>query len=269
MKKVVVGALSLIGAVIAVPALAADMRMPVKAPMMAAPSWTGLYIGGNVGYGWGGDTGGRYTSFSDVDIGGYAAFFAAGGNVLPGVTPSGAIGGLQIGYDWQISSTLVFGLVADIQASGMKDFATAVAANLVGFNNNAQSNTASIDWFGTVRGRLGVLVSPSLLVYGTAGLAYGEVKANTFQSNPNNGLGPVTFAGSTSETNFGWAAGVGIDYALTSNWRVGVEYLHIDLDSVSVTARQASRFNAITLNTFTSTPDFSADIVRLTLNYKF
>jgi outer membrane immunogenic protein len=175
---------------------------------------------------------------------------------------------LQIGYDWQFASSWVLGVVADIQASGMRDSASAVVS-LNGFLNNVQANTASIDWFGTVRARLGVLVSPSLLVYGTAGLAYGEVKANTFQSNPNNGLGPVTFAGATSDTNFGWAGCIGIDYALTSNWRVGLEYLHIDLDSLSVTARQASRFNAVTLNTFTSTPDFNADIVRVTLNYKF
>src|SRR5664279_5299042 len=103
--------------------IASAADLPVKAPMIAPGyNWSGFYIGGNVGYGFASNTVAGFTSFTDA-----APFFtagpylAAGGNVLPGVKPKGVIGGEQIGYNWQVSPIWVLGLVADLQASGMKD----------------------------------------------------------------------------------------------------------------------------------------------------
>jgi outer membrane immunogenic protein len=256
-------------------ASAADLGRPApapvytKAPPLPISSWTGFYAGGNVGYGWGQNTGTGYTSFSDVPpggLGGVAGFFAAGGNVLPGVNPKGVIGGGQIGYDWQVAPVWVVGLVTDIQASGMKASGTG-AASIGAFTGITESNSAKVDWFGTTRARAGFLANNNLLIYGTGGVAYGQVKDSTVLGDPSSGGGPSSFAGSTSSTKTGWAAGAGIDYAFTPHWRLGAEYLHVDLGTISVTETQAS--GPVFTNTFTSKAKFSDDIARLLLNYKF
>ena len=92
--------------------------------------------------------------------------------------PSGFSGGVQAGYNWQ-NGSWVFGLEGDIQATGAEDtFAPWKFSN---------------PWFGTVRGRAGYAFG-NVLFYGTGGLAFGELRANTF------GL-------SESQTNAGWTAG--------------------------------------------------------------
>lgn len=249
-------------------ASAADMpaRAPMytKAPVMAPVyDWTGFYLGGNVGYGWGANTGSGYSSFTD-SLGGLAGFFAAGGNVLPGVNPNGIIGGGQIGYNWQISPW-VLGIVADIQASDMKASGTG-AASIGAFTSITESKTAKIDWFGTVRAKVGYAVN-NVLFYGTGGLAYGEVNASTSFNDPSAGGGPRVFAGSSSSTKTGWAAGAGVDYALSRNWTVGAEYLYVDLGTISTTETQVS--GPANASTFTSNSKFTANIARLTINYKF
>jgi outer membrane immunogenic protein len=228
-----------------------------------------LLRGGNVGYGWGQNTGAGYTGFFDPGVGGVAGFFAAGGNVLPRVSPRGVIGGGQIGYDWQVAPVWVVGLVTDLQASGMKAPGTG-AASIGAFSGITESNSARIDWFGTARARAGFLANNSLLIYGTGGLAYGQVKDSTALGDPSfaGSTDPHTFSGSTSSTKTGWAAGAGIEYAFAPHWRLGAEYLHVDLGTISVTETQASGV-AVTGDTFTSKAKFNADIARLLINYKF
>jgi outer membrane immunogenic protein len=114
--------------------------------------------------------------------------------------PSGVAGGVQAGYNFQ-QGPWVFGLEGDIQATGADDtFAPWKFSN---------------PWFGTVRGRGGYAFN-NILVYGTIGLAFGELRANTF------GL-------TESHTNVGWTAGVGAEFGLTQNWSAKVEYLYVDL----------------------------------------
>ncbi|MFL6802913.1 MAG: outer membrane protein [Xanthobacteraceae bacterium] len=116
------------------------------------------------------------------------------------LTPHGAAGGAQAGYSWQTGQVVVGG-EADIQASGAQDtFASYKFSN---------------PWFGTVRGRGGYAFN-NILVYGTVGLAFGELRANTF------GL-------TESHTNIGWTAGIGAEVGLTRNWSAKVEYLYVDL----------------------------------------
>jgi outer membrane immunogenic protein len=114
--------------------------------------------------------------------------------------PSGISGGLQAGYNWQ-SGPLVFGAEGDIQASSADDtFAPWKFSN---------------PWFGTARGRIGYAFN-NILFYGTAGLAFGSLRAQTF------GL-------SESHTTAGWAAGVGAEFGLTQNWSAKIEYLYVNL----------------------------------------
>lgn len=242
---------------------AADLpaKMPVKAPVMAPVyNWGGWYVGGNIGYGWGtsSDPDVTYVDGSSIDVEGY---FAAGGNVMPSVKQSGVIGGLQLGYNWMLSRSWVVGLVADIQASGMKASATNTVSPL-GFLTSSQTNSLETDWFGTVRGKLG-WANNNWLLYATGGLAYGQVKSSgTWSASP-----IFNFAGSTTSTKTGWAVGAGLDYGLTRNWTIGVEYLYIDLGRVSYT--DVTTNGIAPLTTFTISNKAAASIARATLNYKF
>jgi len=259
------------------PGLAADMAVKASpAPTaVAAYNWAGWYVGGNVGYGWGTNTGGGYSSFVDpaggTGIGGVGAFFATGGNVLPGVNPKGIIGGGQIGYDWQTSPVWVLGVVADLQGSGMKASGTGAAPPLSGFISITEAKTAKIDWFGTVRGKVGYAAN-NWLVYATGGLAYGKVKANTAFNDPSFAASsnPISFAGSSSSTKAGGTVGAGIQYGLSPNWTVGAEYLYVNLGSISVTETRVTGTGAGgTGATFTSNSKFGANIARVFINYKF
>ena len=115
--------------------------------------------------------------------------------------PSGFVGGAQAGYNWQ-TGPWVFGVEGDLQATGASDtFAPWKFSN---------------PWFGTLRGRAGYALN-NVLLYGTAGLAFGELSGQTF------GL-------TESHTNAGWTVGLGAEVGLTRNWSAKVEYLYVDLN---------------------------------------
>jgi outer membrane immunogenic protein len=188
-------------------AWAADLPHPsyytAPAPL-SAYSWTGLYLGGNLGHEWG------TTSNNPT-------------------RPSGFAGGLQGGYNWQ-TGQLVFGGEADIQLSGANDtFAPWKFSN---------------PWFGTLRGRAGFAVN-NILIYGTAGVAFGELSAQAI------GLQ------SENHTNVGWTAGVGVEAGFAPSWSAKVEYLFVDLAS-NTYALTGGTSNGLTANLF-----------RMGVNYHF
>jgi outer membrane immunogenic protein len=119
--------------------------------------------------------------------------------------PSGLAGGLQGGFNWQ-NGPYVFGVEGDFQVSGAEDtFAPWKFSN---------------PWFSTIRGRAGYTLA-NVMFYATAGLAFGELRGDTF-------------ALSESHTNAGWTIGVGTEFALApmgfgSNWTAKIEYLYVDL----------------------------------------
>jgi outer membrane immunogenic protein len=236
-----------------------------KAPeYVAVSNWTGWYIGGNVGYGWGN---------SDVIF---------GDNLDPGLTalgiPSqklgnsvnGVFGGGQIGYNWQIGS-IVTGLEADIQASGIKGTAQGPGAALftpTPTETITASSESKLSWFGTVRGRLGVTVTPNLLLYGTGGLAYGEVSHSGNFVNTGDAI-IIASPASLSQTKTGWAAGAGVEWMFSRGWSAKFEYLHVDLGGSS--ANGVSTFSG--LPGIVSSIGYSwnnrFDTVRVGVNYHF
>jgi outer membrane immunogenic protein len=260
MRKV----LGLVGATLlfAGPALAADLGP--KPPAYKAPgyvpafSWTGWYIGGNVGYGWGSSTNPVITGTGGDSV----PFLTDGGNVFPSLSPKGLIGGGQIGYDWQ-ANNWVLGLVADFQgadikASGANSITATTNTGLVGVVTESLSQ--KLDFLGTGRVRLG-WAAGNWLFYGSGGAAYGDVKSTISASDT---LGVLTFVpGSHSETRVGWAAGGGVNYAVTPNWILGVDYLHYDLGHTSVTMVDAIGASV------TASQKVGGDIVRGVINYKF
>lgn len=248
-------------------AFAADLPAYTRAPMFVDPvfNWTGFYVGGNIGYSWGRSS----DSSTLTNTAGTVLFASTGTTDLNGV-----VGGGQIGYNWQIQNWM-WGLEADIQGTnekGTRDFICsagvcvptppAILAPVVGIPVPVALNQ-KIDWFGTVRGRAGVLATPALLLYATGGLAYGEV-----DSNATIGAASTAFA-NTGATNFGWTAGAGIEGAIGGGWTARLEYLYVDLGRVNgsfLTTINAFGGGVLSANYSSHITD---NIVRVGINYKF
>jgi outer membrane immunogenic protein len=244
-------------------AMAADMFVKA-APPAAAWSWTGLYIGGNVGYAWG-DTTDPAISFVDPGgVIGFAGYFNAGGNVFQSLNQGGFVGGGQVGYDWQFNQWGVIGVVADYQGANVTDSQSA-SITPPGGVTSTQLLSAKIDSLGTVRGRLGA-TAYNVLFYGTGGLAYGHVESSIGFFAPSS---PVFFSGTTTSQNkTGWVAGLGVSYALTQNWNVGVEWLHYDLGNSTVTGVTVAPGIIVPGASLTASQSITGDLVRANLNFK-
>jgi outer membrane immunogenic protein len=272
MKKLLISTVAF-GVLIA-PAMAADLG-PAPAPYYKAPpapppvwSWTGLYIGANAG--WIGSTGNTITNTgTDTGPGGLGSALAAG--LIPssvGVSHSGFLGGGQIGYNWQWTPNWVVGLEADFD--GLADPSNTVVSAFPGGGGIVPFSSGfarALDNLGTVRGRVGYLSSPSLLWYATGGLAYGDTKLATGwfcpTCAPPAGVGGAVVSSSTLT---GWTLGAGVEWKFAPAWSVKVEYLYVDLGSLSNTITYA--YPPFT-SSMTSSFNERDNIVRAGLNYKF
>lgn len=242
--------------------------------------WTGFYTGLNVGYGWGANKNAQTNTSSLYDNSvfgpaypdGYllsanpylgASAIANTANLL--MSQGGLIGGLEAGYNYELSSKIVIGFETDIQGSSIKDSASysgkSVLENIFaqtpqGNNYNVNfthvgsgSISANIDWLGTARGRLGYSIIPSLLIYGTGGFSYGNITASSannflytaqvrngdgsiYESNPWTG-NSIGGSGSYSAVKLGWVAGGGIEWMFLSGWSTKAEAIYYNLGSAS------------------------------------
>jgi outer membrane immunogenic protein len=176
MRKVAI-AVAIGAALIGPPAFAADMatKTPPSAPT-PIPSWTGFYFGGEFGAGWSD----RAVNFTGNDP---VAAFLISGTAVSGPAPndfrlsqSGAIGGFEAGYNWQAGVTWLLGLETDFSLAGLSGSASATSL-LFSAPLTLQSSAVEqkTEWYGTVRGRIGWLPTPNLLLFGTGGFAYGRV----------------------------------------------------------------------------------------------
>jgi outer membrane immunogenic protein len=220
MRKLLLGSVALI--MMSVPVLAADMPVKVK-PLPPAWSWTGCYVGLNVGYTWArfrksdvrqlsATTGAVVTTFNDF------AF-----------DDDGASGGAQIGCNWQ-NGVIVWGVEADIQVTSVE--ARTVFDNAIFNVPSAAFDTqvaSALRWFGTARGRVGWTVTPTTLLYVTGGFAYGQDRSSVYF--PTAAGGQTTFYASDSQTHFGYTVGVGAEAKIAQNFTAKLEYLYTDLGS--------------------------------------
>ncbi|MDB5517890.1 MAG: Outer rane immunogenic protein [Tardiphaga sp.] len=279
-------------------AVAADLpAAPVyKAPVAVAQvyNWTGFYLGGNIGYGWG-------RSATTVPLSDPIAGIVSSSN--PRFDLNGVIGGGQFGYNWQVTNW-VFSLEADIQGSGQRGgTTTSCAGGAVGgttlaalssacstghVGDTAPFNTAALpvtdslsqklEWFGTVRGRIGPTVTPTLLPYLTGGLAYGRVSTSGTVSGTNitgpQGtnvviLTPVSGSFSNGTTRVGWTVGAGLEGAVSGNWTAKIEYLYVDLGTVSGSFVTPIVTTSGAFLTSTYRSHITDNILRVGFNYKF
>ncbi len=209
-------------------------------PPVPVYSWTGPYWGANVGYSWG-------TAKYDASLTGV-------GTVSNSQDIDGAIGGVQTGYNYQVGAW-VWGLETDIQASGEKGGSTLTGTLPL----TSVTTDHKLEWFGTSRGRLGILATPNLLLYGTAGAAYGQVKDSA----------TITIAGASAVATFkdvkaGWTAGAGIEGAFGGGWSAKLEYLYMDLGKTERTLSGVG-FGTIATETRRTTDN----LVRVGLNYRW
>jgi len=141
--------------------------------------------------------------------------------------PKGVAGGLEAGFNWQ-SRSFVYGGETDISFSAAEDtFAPWQFSN---------------PWFGTLRGRAGIAFN-NVLLFGTAGLAYGELTA-------------ITSGNSESHSRLGWVAGLGAELSFAQHWSAKAEWIYFDLND--------RRFSATAANN-----GLAANLLRLGLNYRF
>ncbi|TMK00313.1 MAG: TonB-dependent receptor, partial [Alphaproteobacteria bacterium] len=255
-----------IGAVYA-PATGSTSPMLFKAPVLAAWTWAGPYLGGTICYSAGKSK--TDTIFSDP-VNGTELFATRASRQL-----DGAIGGAQAGYNWLAGNWLA-GIEGDLNYSGQRAKLNAVCPGevcnpaLVGVIDDPSvvansEHGQKLEWFATLRGRLGVILTPDAIAYATGGVAVGEVMtAGTvfgFDADGN----PVNTIVSSHNTKAGYAAGGGIEGRLAGNWTAKIEYLYLDLGTV--TTMPAPAPNSTTTTAFNSR--ITDNLLRIGINYKF
>lgn len=224
-------------AVICTPAaFAADMPTKAPAPAYLPPyNWTGCYVGGHVGYGWGRSESTATTANANFPI----------GFVFDPTDLGGAIAGGQAGCNYQMDHW-VFGVEGDLSWSDIKGDETSVSPLIIG---NSTTTHTKLTWLADITGRVGYAWNQWLL-YAKGGAAWTHVEANSL-------TGPVAPAPGTtagSETRLGWIVGGGVEWGFAPHWSAKVEYNYFDFgtaDVIRVTAAtglQNHRDSRLTVN---------------------
>ena len=204
-------------------------------------SWTGFYLGGNVG---GGTSHINFSGTGIFTIARVADPFAFANSG----TASGILAGGQLGFNYELPAHVVLGFEADLDGSsfhGLTTFcSTGTGGPLLGHGANCETSNNKLEEFSTVRGRVGYAFD-HVLVYGTGGFAWERSSTSTIAtcvtvsgSCPGHGVKFTDGSSEASATLSGWAAGVGIEWALTPQWILRAEYLHLAFD------RGAENFSA-------------------------
>jgi outer membrane immunogenic protein len=199
---------------------------PVPTPIPYIYNWTGFYIGGNLGGAW------ESSTITDPFFG-----------VSFSNSRSGFVGGGQVGYNWQLSPQWVIGIEGTFDGTDIRSEDASLALGLVA--------TSKVDWIATVAGRLGWAANNWLFyAKGGGGWVHDTVT-----------LTDVTgFSVSTSDSKGGWLVGAGIEYGITQNWTIKVEWDHIGLDST--TGPGFTPFDTVSVSRH-------FELVTAGLNYKF
>jgi outer membrane immunogenic protein len=266
MRKQLLAGVSVVALAAASPAFAAP-------PLPALYNWTGAYAGGNIGYSWG-------STKSNFNDNGFTDAFGPGGfccDFLPSsfptsLKPNGVIGGFQVGYNWQVSPSWIFGIEGDLNLSAetaRTSFSNSYDCEGPNFSRISctlsQTRSAKIHWFDTLRARVGWLITPTTFVYGTGGLAFGRVSFTGTVTDDANNTG-ASFSFHDSDIKAGFAVGTGIEGAFANwkDWTWKVEYLYVDLGSL-----KGNGLEPITGNFYSWDAKFIDNIVRVGFNYRF
>lgn len=270
MRKI---ALAIVGLLACHQALAADL--PVKAAPYPQPApvqyWDGWYLGIMGGYLWNNST----TNFVGNDV---VSNFALAEGIVPtslGTHASGGFVGGTIGNNKQYGA-FVLGLELDAAwASAKQDNQFLFSQEIYYPKQLGSSGTIDVattthnqlNWFGTIRGRVGYLVTPTTLVFATGGLAVGQVQASSSHSLSIEGYPIASAVGVFNDTRGGWTAGAGIEQVLWDRWHLKAEYRHIDLGTANWSA--STSLIGIVPVQFNASADLKYDLALVGLNYKW
>jgi len=254
-------------------ALAADLATKKAPPApLPTPMWKGFYVGLNAGGIWSNSGSASVETYPIyqplLTSSANSPYYSSLNGSLNIGSTSGFIGGGQLGYNWQpgyLNNNLVFGFEADIQGVVSTGNTTRSVNTISPLSNggsllNSMNANGNMDFFGTVRGRLGYLAMPNLLVYGTGGLAYGNVSYSVnLAQNGLNASGTASQiawgSGYYSNVQVGWTAGGGAEWMFMPNWSAKVEYLYYDLGdnnlAINTTASGLGTGAAAPLNALT------------------
>jgi len=253
---------------------AADIVFPSPPPPPPGWSFTGCYIGANVGAGWG-DSNFSWTNITENPM---TAFNTGAATVLPeaadgSLDRAAFLGGGQVGCNYQ-PGWLVVGVEGDFDFMNLSVGRTTTS---LGNTNGGPSTIVpgnisesfSTDWLSTVRGRVGV-ASGAWFYYATAGLAIAKASFSDQLCFPS-AQTPTCNTASSSGTREGWVAGAGIEWKIAPAWNTKLEYLYADFgntsySSIATTSAGATPFPDATI---THVHSFYENIIRIGVNYQF
>jgi len=238
----------------------------VKDTMPVAPVaiWSGLYIGGTVGFGTG-DTSDRLDikaegpfDFGDFgpgdDVEAFEAFLSNDYDM------DGAVYGGFLGYNWQRGNA-VFGVEAGLNGTDFDGHTKCW---------DGADCHRKLTYYATVTGRLGYAVN-DLMFYGFGGVAWGDVETKARFPGGRTPEAPdggeISWSFNHDKTQVGWTAGVGLEFALTERFVAGIEYAHVDLGEESYRAVLITDSSDNTAE-FTNQVDVSFDLIKIRASYK-
>lgn len=259
------------------------------------PKWTGFFGGVDLGYTTSNNRGidvNAYTIQAFPSSGGpqSAAASVSSGTGLFNLNNDGFIGGGHIGALWASHNNYVAGFEVDIQgiANGTHELSTSKNATILGFAPDMISSNLSvsrdINYLGSVRGRFGYLLTPTILFSGTGGIAYGGVSSSTTINQSNNPAVPTlttnwASTGNYSNTLIGWTVGGNFEWMLRANWSASLQYLYYDLGRVTYSNGKLTNIalaggptpagDAYYTNAVDTSTRFDGHIVRMALSYHF
>jgi outer membrane immunogenic protein len=215
-------------------------------------NWTGPYIGGSAGYGWGEQSlnSAILTDYFGPGLGGPGG---SGDQFVTNPKPkmNSAFGGLQAGYNLMVNNKFLLGLEANIIGGSFK--ADYEATNNLNFNANAKLN-----WISTFKAKAGTLLGDTL-VYVDGGVAIGNEKFNM-----NSGYSGARYLSNDSETLTGWVTGLGIEHPIYNNITADIDYQHIQFSDKNFGINKIDPGSGIIVN-----GSNKLDVLNIGLNYHF
>jgi len=243
---------------------------PAPASTSSRSPWDGVHLGLNGGFTWAADTATRFTYLGSPGSPGFVSLYAHGS--LPAgidLNSQAIIAGAQFGYDRWLYERYVAGLEADLAGLGV---GASSKASWQGSPLTYLQAGRDQHYLGTVRGRVGYLATPDMLVYATGGAAIGESDLNATYFAPSLSS-PLYLGGSWLgyvDMRLGWTAGAGVEWMLSPSWSLKAEYLYYDLGTANTANADPLYYTTTKPATWSSVGyrgDFSGNVIRVGLNY--
>ena len=248
-------------ALIAAPAMAADLAF--KAPAPAPPpvfSWTGFYLGGNFGGGFGDKWWDNNSATNN------AFWWGFPGQSIGTTSMEGFLGGGQVGFNWQFASPIVAGIEWNFDGSDINGhFNTGIPGTLT------MTNTSKLDWLSTLVGRIGVTVDDHALFYAGGGAAWTKENDSVASFGPGlNGFPGQNISYSGTATESGWTVLAGVEYAINNNWSARLQYNYVQFNNSSITMPSGNPgTTAFTGSVLGVSTPLRLNVVTAGLNYRF